>query len=458
MGKNNRARRAAKAKRRASGRDQRSAGRDRSDGSTRFVPPEEPIFTTAELADWLLHLGGTAPLRNDDASPAAAIERLCALDRSIVQRRSEQQIVRMVAASWNEGWQPAELARQVRRTTNATTASLALVAIAADRAPRASSTLDARWIAQLGQLDLPPVADATAWLAGWADHEHVQWPDVVGSVVTLLQCLVMISPIPILIPPPGTNRGFDTNIDSTSTNDPILDRVRALLAQAESTTFEAEAEAFTAKAQDLMTRHAIDVAMVSARAQRSERPITMRLPIDESYIDAKSLLLQCVAESSRCRSVFHQRFAMSSIVGFSNDVAATEMLFTSLLVQAQTAVRAAAASAPAGARARSRSFRAAFLVAYANRVAERLAEINATVVADVEAEATDSILPVLAARSSVVDDVVGEMFGELRETLVRGGHDAAGWMSGRMAADRAQLNFGDLTESGCDQSAGALAG
>ena len=37
---------------------------------------------------------------------------------------------------------------------------------------------------------------------------------------------------------------------------------RALLAQAESTTFEAEAESFTAKAQQLMARHAIDAAMV----------------------------------------------------------------------------------------------------------------------------------------------------------------------------------------------------
>ena len=56
---------------------------------------------------------------------------------------------------------------------------------------------------------------------------------------------------------------------------------------------------------------------------------------------------------------------MSAVVGFAADVAATEVLFTSLLVQAQTAMQAAAATAPAGARTRSRSFRSAFLVAYA---------------------------------------------------------------------------------------------
>ena len=37
----------------------------------------------------------------------------------------------------------------------------------------------------------------------------------------------------------------------------MLERVRALLAKAESTTFPEEADALTAKAQQLMTRHAL---------------------------------------------------------------------------------------------------------------------------------------------------------------------------------------------------------
>jgi hypothetical protein len=266
-------------------------------------------------------------------------------------------------------------------------------------------------------------------------------------MVALLGALAPLSPIAILIPPPGAQTAHDLTIDLTSRgNDPMLNRVRALLAKAESTNFEAEAEAFTAKAQELMTRHAIDLAMVRASAPRPERPETIRIPIDDPYVDAKSLLLQFVAQSSRCRAVFHPRFAMSSIVGFANDLAATEMLFTSLLVQAQISMQATATSAPPGARTRSRSFRAAFLTAYAHRVAERLDQINAYVVADAEAETGGSILPVLAARSSMVDSEVAEMFGPLRSSAVRRGHDPVGWASGRMAADRARLNLGDLTE------------
>jgi hypothetical protein len=250
-----------------------------------------------------------------------------------------------------------------------------------------------------------------------------------------------------LIPPPGAQPA-DTFVDLTATtNDPILNRVRALLAQAESTSFDEEAEAFTAKAQELMTRHAIDLAMVSAGATRTARPITVRIPIDDPYIDAKSLLLQCVAESTRCRSVFHPDYALASVIGFATDVAATEMLFTSLLVQAQSALQGAATAAPPGAHARSRSFRSAFLVAYAHRIGERLAEINAEVISAAEVETSRSILPVLASRSAAVDSSVDEMFGSLRESAVTGGHDAAGWASGTRAADRARLSAGELSST-----------
>jgi Protein of unknown function (DUF2786) len=341
------------------------------------------------------------------------------------------------------GWQPAELVRQVQRSTNATTVGLALVTVAADHTCRQAATLDRRWVVQLDRLAPSWVESAAGWMRRWVDGEELEWRDAIHAVVALLRCLASLPSIPVLIPPPGTTAGPGHAVDRTArATDPVLERVRALLAKAESTTFEAEAEAFTAKAQELMTRHAIDAAMLSARGHRSEAPITIRVPIDDPYVDAKSLLLQFVAENSRCRAVFYDRLAMSAVIGFAGDVAATEMLFTSLLVQAHTAMHAAAASASAGAHTRSRAFRSAFLVAYAHRIRERLGEINAGVLTEVEAER--SVLPVLAARSSAVDEAVEEMFGELRASRVRGGYDAAGWASGQLAADRARLAFGDL--------------
>jgi len=444
VGTNNRQRRAAKAKRRSKEQRSRHARHDDAGQPGDRSQTGDPLFTTRELVEGLLELA-TAPGPGLDEVAAGAAERLCTLDHATVSRESERHALRLTAAVWNGGWQPVELIRQVQRTTNAATTRLALVAISADHARRSTATLDPRWIDQLDRLELPPVHSDAGWLDDWAEGEQMQRPDLVRTVVAYLRCLASLSQIPILVPPPGTRASADATIDLTSrTNDPILDRIRALLAQAESTTFEAEAEAFTAKAQQLMTRHAVDQAVLASRADRSETPLTIRIPIDDPYVDAKSLLLQCVAENTRCRSVFHERYAMSSVVGFAGDVAATEMLFTSLLVQAQTAMHAAAASSPAGARTRSRSFRAAFLVAYANRIGERLAAINEGVITEVEVESNRSILPVLSARSHVVDASIDDMFGELRPSFVRAGHDVAGSASGHLAAERAQLTFGDL--------------
>jgi hypothetical protein len=346
-----------------------------------------------------------------------------------------------VAAAWNAGWQPTELARQVRRTADAITARLALVAISADHAARAPSTLDPRWIAQLTELHLPAVTASAGWIEAWARGERLPWPATIRAAVALVDSLATIAPLPILIPPPGARTERETIIDLTAhSDDPILKRVRALLAQAESTTYEAEAESFTAKAQELMTRHAIDAAMLATDARRSERPGTIRIPIDEPYVNGKSLFLHVVAASSRCRAVFHPRFAMSSVIGFGGDLAATETLFTSLLIQAQVAMHASTK--------RSRSFRSAFLLAYANRIAERLAEINAHVVADAEAETGRSILPVLAARSSLIDETMSEMFGRVTTSARRRDIDAEGWESGRRAADRARLNTGEVGQPG----------
>ena len=50
----------------------------------------------------------------------------------------------------------------------------------------------------------------------------------------------------------------------------MLARIRALLAKAEATTFVEEADAFTAKAQELMARHAIDAAAVESSAHPVE--------------------------------------------------------------------------------------------------------------------------------------------------------------------------------------------
>jgi hypothetical protein len=138
--------------------------------------------------------------------------------------------------------------------------------------------------------------------------------------------------------------------------------------------------------------------------------------------------------------VRHADYGLVSVTGFASDVAAAELLFTSLLVQSQAAMHAEGARAGPGSRTRSRTFRSSFLMSFTVRIDQRLAEINAAVEQDAVAEHDGSLLPVLAARESAVDDAVSEMFGELAAGMVRGGSDVAGWARGQLAADLAELN------------------
>jgi hypothetical protein len=219
----------------------------------------------------------------------------------------------------------------------------------------------------------------------------------------------------------------------------MLDRVRALLAKAESTDFPEEAETYTAKAQQLMARHSIDQALLAASAGGGENPATRRVGIDNPYEVPKSLLLQVVAKANRCRTVWHKRFGLTTVVGFPADIDSTEMLFTSLLVQATRAMTALKPRPDRYGRNTVRSFRQSFLTAYALRIGERLN----TATEETDREMTTSVggqslLLVLAARSDAVDDAFTKQFPELTQHSMSISN-REGWASGRAAADRAIL-------------------
>ncbi len=404
-------------------------------------------------------VGGTAR-----SAVADSLAHLVTTDSEVLEGAAEGEVLRYVAALWDHGWQPAELVRLGRRVSPRV-GRLAAIAVAADHSMRAPATLHPRWIAQIDAIELDDVRSTTGWLSSFAFAESLDGSDAVVHAVELLAALMAATPLQPLIPPPGPRdaRRDEDLRPSDDVDDAVLAKIRALLAQAESTTFEAEAETFTGKAQELMSRHSIDDARAWARSDRNERPITIRLPIDDPYCDIKSLLLQVVAKHNRCRAVFDDRHALSSVVGFAGDVAAVETLFTSLLVQAQVAMQAEGALAGPGGRTRSRSFRSSFLMAYTGRIDHRLAAIDAAVeseeVSAVSADTSEDpsttagappapLLPVLAERRSIVDEEVAASFGELRSNRVRGGDDYLGWERGALAADRAQLHRGDLTDAG----------
>lgn len=442
MGTKNRQRRAAKAKRRARQHTtHRHHGGARSSGQSWFDEPTQPL--QRDIATGLLRAAAVHP---DARRRLQAFEALLVGDPVVVDREAEGLILVGVAVLWDNGWQPTEVVRLGRRA-DARIGRLMALAVAADHARRDPATLHPRWAAQLDELALPDVDGATGWIAGLRRAESLDRATYLLAVVGAVGAVLSAGPLHRVLPPPGC-AGQRVRVESSPTvDDPILVKVRALLAQAESTTFEAEAEAFTAKAQELMARHAIDAALLWASTERDERPTTIRIPIDDPYAGIKTLLLQHVARHSRCTAVWDDRHGLSTVVGFGSDVASTEMLYTSLLVQSQAALRAEGAKAGPGARTRSRGFRGSFLMAFTHRIDGRLAEINEAIERAAVVESSDALLPVLASRHDAVTDRVTELFGTLRSVAVSGGSDAAGWARGTLAADLAKLNAADLARA-----------
>lgn len=381
-----------------------------------------------------------------------ALRQLVELDPTVVDRCVESELDRSVAVMWRNGWQPRELVRQARRAGKGAMETLAVRTVAADHAGRSPVTISEPWHGQLDVLGV--VAGVTVERGRFSAFASGAQLGRFEALLLAAELTAMIRSLPRLderIPPPGgSTPGAVRGVARSETHDvdqQVLERVRNLLAKAESTEFDAEAEAFTAKAQQLITRHAIDTALLAGdMARGDDRPIMVRVEIDDPYVDAKSLLLQVVASANRCRSMYLPHVAMSDLIGFPADVAATEMLHASLLVQAQSSLANAARTAPPGARTRSQSYRSSFLVAFANRIGERLDEVNAHLIADAEAGGR-SALPVLRSRACEVDDIVSTRYPTVRSSRVRTGSDPAGWASGRAAEDLARLNLADLGTS-----------
>ncbi|HVE62999.1 MAG TPA: DUF2786 domain-containing protein [Mycobacteriales bacterium] len=220
--------------------------------------------------------------------------------------------------------------------------------------------------------------------------------------------------------------------------DRTLARIRALLAKAEHpSTPPPEAEAMSEKAAELMARYAIDQALVDAVSPTGAVPVGRHIAVPTPYAVPKVMLLAGVASAYRVRAVVTRDACgegrTCTLVGFESDLALVELLFTSLLLQAGTAMRQASEG-----QRRVRAFRHAFLMGYAGAVTRRVtAAQQRTVDADLSRGAgATSAEVVLADRRDAVDRAVGEMFprlGRLRTSVSEGGGLAAGHAAGARA-------------------------
>jgi hypothetical protein len=73
----------------------------------------------------------------------------------------------------------------------------------------------------------------------------------------------------------------------------IIDRIRGLLAKAESTDFNEEDEAFLDKATELMARHRITEALLKARNEQTTDTVDrINIPIGKWHVSKSQLVVQ----------------------------------------------------------------------------------------------------------------------------------------------------------------------
>jgi hypothetical protein len=419
-----------------------------------------------------------------------ASERTPAWTRAV--SRGLVELLRMsVKRAWRAGWQPAELTRHAGRELSQEHVSVAADMIIGEMREYPAVTVDQRWAAQVAAVRPFSVAGAAGGGGGNATADNGSWwgneADYLGAwqqrsgivgglrdaIATAIELFHLLQHLPVLeqlLPLPGTAKvatavraaspGTAASAGPAGTggraDERMLSRIRALLTKAESTEYAEEAEALSARAQELMAKYSISQALLAAESGRKDDPAGRRIAVDNPYEAAKVSLLQAVATANRSRVIWSKEVGLATVVGFDADLDAVELLFTSLLVQASSAMLHAGSRQDAHGRSRTRAFRQSFLLSYAIRIGERLSQAaeHATKEAAAEQEtaagqpagadsahSAGALVPFLATRSKAVDDAVNEMFGDsLRRGRSLRATDAEGWASGRAAADLATLH------------------
>jgi len=251
----------------------------------------------------------------------------------------------------------------------------------------------------------------------------------------------------------------------------LADKVRKLLAQAEdpSVTPE-EAQAFTMKAQQMMTKYSIDLAMVADQAH-ADQIVETGWTVQNPYAVHKVTMINSVARVNDCRAIYADLQGgrkRIDVVGFPADVEWVQTLSMSLEVQLAAALATAVRDKPP--HVHGRTFSVAFVHGFVGEVSRRLQQARRQAVASSEADRSrpgdraatrlaleagleappppPSVALVLVAKAARVEDdfkVRHPLTRSVsRQTRLR---SWSGYAPGRAAGSRASLARGSIAGS-----------
>jgi hypothetical protein len=230
----------------------------------------------------------------------------------------------------------------------------------------------------------------------------------------------------------------------------LLDRVRKLLAKAESDGVTApEAEALTAKAAELMAKYGIDRALLGSRRPETDRPGDRKIDIDNPWARVQSHLLCGLGAAMRCQAVLLPRRGPGTRVhlfGFQSDIERTDVLYTSLLLQMWQGLDQA--KVPSWSRS-PRAWRRSWLLGYVSsvvsrvRAAEQAAQTRETKRPMGEGQ---KLTLVLADRKQVIHRNITAAYPETRATRMT--YSGSGYGAGHAEGQNANIGQSNLGRRG----------
>jgi uncharacterized protein DUF2786 len=160
---------------------------------------------------------------------------------------------------------------------------------------------------------------------------------------------------------------------TTDAPDALLARVRKLLVKAEADgVTQAEAQALTAKAAELMAKYGIDRALLAAEHPETDRPADRVIDVANPWARVQAHLLCGLAAALRCQCVILPRTGPGTrihLFGYGSDIERADVLYTSLLIQMWQGL----AVTPVPARVQSvRAWRRSWLLGFATAVVARV--------------------------------------------------------------------------------------
>lgn len=225
------------------------------------------------------------------------------------------------------------------------------------------------------------------------------------------------------------------------------EKIQALLAKAESTQFEDEADALIAKAQNLRQQYRID-SVLEDLENSAEEVVALRVRISAPWVKHQHSLLCSVAYANGGTAVLLSDFGICTVMATRDDAEHIIDLFTSLNRQRAWFMKNSEGAKLAAADGETASYRRSFILAYATKIRELLHDANVEAAQESAAdedidkqrayEIVSRALPVLARRQAEAEDALHDLFPNLSSMNLSANH-MRGIIDGVDAAERSHL-------------------